>query len=119
MSLEIVGKVVKVLPEQTGNGKFGTWVRQDFVIETEDQYPKKVCFSAWGDKADIVKNLSNGEKVTVSFNVESREYNERWYTDLKPWKIERGANTAAPANDAPPAFTENDIPPPDEEDLPF
>ena len=118
MSLEIVGKVVKILPEQTGSGKFGTWVRQDFIIETEDQYPKKVCIAAWGDKADAVKNLSNGEKVTVSFNVESREYNERWYTDLKAWKIEKGENVTG-GQDAPPKFTEDDIPPPEEEDLPF
>ena len=88
MSLEISGKVFKVLTEQTGQGKNGNWVKQDFVIETEEQYPKKVSFSAWGDKVDVVRKFRNGDRVKVAFNVESREFNERWYTDLKPWKID-------------------------------
>lgn len=122
MNLEITGTVKKIMPEVTGEGKFGKWVKQDFVIETKDQFPKKICFSAWGDKADAIKNIKEGETVTVSFNPESREYNERWYTDLRAWKISKGGSTtSAPTNkqDAPPAFTEDDIPPEDEQDIPF
>lgn len=119
MSAEIEGKLIKTLPLQTGDGKFGKWVKQDFVIETLDQFPKKVCFSAWGDKSDDLKNLSEGDKIKISFNPESREFKERWYTDLKAWKISKldGENTSK--KDAPPAFTEDDIPMPEEEDLPF
>lgn len=88
MALEINGKVILVLQEQTGSGKNGAWVKQDFVIETNEQFPKKVCFSAWGDKAAQVKRLTAGTQVKVSFNAESREFNGKWYTDLRIWKLE-------------------------------
>ena len=122
MSLEIEGKVINILPEQTGQGKNGNWVKQDFVIETSDQYPKKVCFSTWGDKAAEVKKLNLGENLVVSFNAESREYNQKWYTDLRAWKIVKGtqsnSSNSASTNGIPP-LSENDIPPEENEDLPF
>ena len=122
MSLEIDGKIVKIMSELSGESKFGRWMKQEFVIETNERYPKKICFTAWGDTTDIIKKLNEGDGVKVSFNPESREYNERWYTDLRAWKIEKagGASSAAPPEkDEFKAFTENDIPPPEEEDLPF
>ncbi len=120
MSLEITGTLKKIMTEVTGEGKFGKWVKQDFVIETKDEYPKKICFSAWGDKTDALKQVKEGETISVSFNPESREYNERWYTDLRAWKIVKAGSGSAPTpKDAPPEFTEADIPPPDEEDIPF
>ena len=94
MSYDITGKVVYILPEQSGTGKNGQWVKQDFVIETQEQYSKKVCFSAWGDKASLVKSLSIGNLINISFNVESREYNGKWYSDLKVWKINKGQEAA-------------------------
>ncbi|NOZ34340.1 MAG: DUF3127 domain-containing protein [Chlorobi bacterium] len=118
MNLEIKGKLIKKLPEQTGEGKFGKWIKQDFVIETQDQYPKKICFSAWGDKTDLLKKFTEGSIMLVSFNPESREYNERWYTDLRAWKIVN-AQENVPEDTPPPPFTEDDIPPPEEEDIPF
>ena len=117
MNLEIEGKVFKILPEQTGEGKFGKWIKQEFVIETTDQYPKKVCIAAWGDKTDALKQFKEGEHITVSFNPESREQSERWYTELKAWKIIKSEQSKS--IDEPPPFSEDDIPPPDEEDLPF
>ena len=72
MNLEIESKIISILPEQTGEGKFGKWVKQEFIIETNDQYPKKVCFSVWGDKTDALKHVKEGENITVSFNPESR-----------------------------------------------
>ncbi len=80
---------------QTGTGKNGTWNKQDFVIETQDQYPKKICCTAWGDMATNMDSYFVDEKVTVHFNLESREYNEKYYTEVKAWKIEREG--AAPA----------------------
>ena len=88
MALEISGKIIKILPEQTGSGKNGVWKKQDFILETMEQFPKKICIAAWGDKVDQIQSLNVGEEVKVAFNVESREYNERWYTDLKAWKID-------------------------------
>lgn len=100
MALEFEGSLVKVLSEVTGQGKNGAWVKQDFVLETEDQYPKKACFTAWGDKAADLKTFSLGEKLRVTFSVESREYNDRWYTDLRAFRIDQmtGAASSAPAS---------------------
>lgn len=103
MALEFEGNLVKVLSEVTGQGKNGAWVKQDFVLETEDQYPKKACFTAWGDKAADLKTFSLGEKLRVTFSVESREYNERWYTDLRAFRIDqvsRGASSAPASSQA-------------------
>lgn len=103
MSLEVTGTLVKVLAEQSGTGKNGTWVKQEFVIETTEQYPKKICISAWGDKAAIVKNFNPGDQLKVAFNLESREYNERWYTDVRAWRIDAVSKSApSPASDVPP-----------------
>ena len=99
MALEFEGSLIKVLPEVTGQGKNGAWVKQDFVLETEDQYPKKACFTAWGDKSADLKTFSLGEKLKIQFSVESREYNERWYTDLRAIRIDAtsgGSTSAAP-----------------------
>lgn len=85
--MDIKGRVIQLLALQTGEGKNGTWKKQDFVIETDGQYPKKVCISAWGDKINE-SALQIGNEVNISFDVESREYNGRWYTDLKAWKID-------------------------------
>lgn len=118
MALEISGRVIQILPEQTGTGRNGQWVRQDFVVETQEQFPRKVCFSAWGEKASLVKNLQSGAMVKVSFNAESREYNGRWYTDLRIWKIDQASESTpvAETSDMP------DLMPPGEDeadDLPF
>ena len=120
MALEISGRLLKLLPEQRGNGKNGEWVKQDFVIETTEQYPKKVCLSAWGDKVADLHRVNVGDMLTVSFNVESREYNERWYTDIRAWRI--SANSGGAPAGMPPIPGE--IPPPADsmegnEDLPF
>lgn len=87
----MTGRVVNVLAPVTGQGKNGEWKKQEFVIETQDQFPKKVMFSLWGEKVDQINGLNPGDDIKVSFNPESREYNGRWYTDLRAWRIERGA----------------------------
>ena len=85
--MEITGNLVQVLAPQTGTSKNGTWKKQEFIIETGDMYPKKVCLAAWGDKIDISK-FSAGQALKVSFDAESREYNGRWYTDLKAFNVQ-------------------------------
>ena len=67
----------------------------------DGNYPKKVSVSVWGDKTDSLRNLQPGANVKVSFNVESREYNGRWYTDVKAWRIEAAGAAGAPSNDIP------------------
>lgn len=85
--MQLVAKVIQLLPLQTGTGKNGAWKKQDIVVETEGQYPKKVCISVWGDKIDA-SHLTVGNKLKIDFDIESREYNSRWYTDVKAWKVE-------------------------------
>ncbi len=99
MALEIVGKLQQLLAPQKGTGSRGEWVKQEFIIETTEQYPKKVCVSAWGDKVKDIEGIQVGDTLKVSVNIESREYNGRWYTDVRAWRIERENNSqqAAPA----------------------
>ena len=122
MSLELTGTLKQILPEQSGEGRNGPWKKQDFVIETPGQYPKLVCCTMWGGKASVLQNLSEGQQLKVFFDVESREYNGRWYTDVKAWKIEAdsgsGSGSQSSASDIPPP-TDADLPDFDEEDLPF
>ena len=88
MTLEISGKIIEILEVKSGQSANGEWRKQEYVLETEAQYPKKVCFMAWGDKIDQF-NIQQGETVAVSIDLESREYNGRWYTDVKAWKVSR------------------------------
>ena len=103
--MDITAKVTEILPEQTGQGRNGTWVKVSFVVETQEQYPRKICFDAWGDRVDYVKKLNAGDLVKVDFDIESREYNGRWYTNVKAWRIEKqeaGQEGGAPAPENPP-----------------
>ena len=86
--MEIQGKIIEILEEKSGQSANGEWRKQEYVIETEAQYPKKICFMAWGDKIDQF-NIKQGENVEVSIDLESREYNGRWYTDVKAWRVSR------------------------------
>jgi hypothetical protein len=122
--MEIIGKVTQLLAEQSGEGKNGRWRKREYVIETGDQYPKKICFNLWGDKIDQFP-MKEGDNVTVSFDLESREFNGKWYTDVKAWKVENGAkkgNSNQPTNEsfsAPDDAPEYSAPPITEDDLPF
>lgn len=96
--MDIVGKVIQVLPLQEGIGKNGNpWKVQGYVLETQEQYPRKVQFEVFGE--DRIKNnpCNVDELVTVSFDIESREFNGRWYTSIRAWRIQQGDTTAAAA----------------------
>ncbi|MEN9547937.1 MAG: hypothetical protein RIR12_528 [Bacteroidota bacterium] len=115
--MQLTAKLVQLLPLQTGAGKNGQWKKQDIIVETEGTYPKKVCISIWGDKISEAV-LKIGSQLNISFDVESREYNGRWYTDVKAWKIETAG--AAPAGQSKPEeayFEEGQME--DKNDLPF
>lgn len=97
--MEVVGKIILKLPLQSGVSQAGNnWKKQEYVLETEDSYPKKVHFDFFGDKADQFP-LNVGDRVRLSFDIESREYNGRWYTSIRGWKAE--AATAAAAAEGP------------------
>ena len=84
--MNIIAKLTQLLPLQNGMSKNGQWRKQDIIVETEGQYPKKICISIWGDKINE-KQLVIGNDLEISFELESREFNGRWYTDVKAWKI--------------------------------
>lgn len=103
MAMELKGKIIQILPAQTGMGKKGQWKKQEFIVETQAQYPKKVCLSAWGDKIDQF-SIAEGDLVNVSVDLESREYNGRWYTEARAWKLEKSGSAgsvAPPPGDEP------------------
>lgn len=114
--MELSGTVITILPEVTGQGKNGTWRKQEFILEVPSQYPRKVCISTWGDKIDQ-NALQIGDSVTASIDVESREYNGRWYTEVKAWKVDKNGSAGAVSDSSAPSvttFTEDT-----EDDLPF
>lgn len=114
--MELEGKIIQLNALQSGQGKNGTWKKQEFVVETKSQYPKKVCITAWGDKIDQF-GLKENEDVKVSIELESREYNSRWYTDVRAWKVEKMGGSVQNTNEPevlPPSSSEapmDDAPP--------
>ena len=109
--MEVVGKIIQVLPLQEGVGRNGNpWKLQVYVLETLDQYPHKVHFEVFGEDRIKMNPCEIDQLVTVSFDIESREFNGRWYTSIRAWKIQQGDTTqagdvpaAAPAQAAPAA----------------
>jgi hypothetical protein len=85
--MQLTAKLVQVLPVETGMGKNGEWKKQSIIVETEGQYPKKICVTVWGDKISAAQ-LQTGNDLIIDFDIESREFNGRWYTDVKAWKVE-------------------------------
>ena len=83
--MQIKGRVYQVLPAESGQSKAGKpWQKQTVIIETMDEkYPKHVACQLWGDKCDT---LRNGQIVEADIEIESRDYNGRWYTDVKIWR---------------------------------
>ena len=114
--MEIVGKVAKILEMVTGQGQNGAWRKQEFILETEGDYPKKVCIEIWGDRIDEFK-LQEGETVKAHINIASKEANNgRWFTNVRVWKIEREGS-----QERPPSETDYiDVAPDNQgDDLPF
>ena len=88
--MEITGRLFKKMELQTGTAKTtgNPWSKLDFVIETLDSYPKKLCFSLMNDRIHLLDQFQIDNIITVSFDVESREYQDKWYTSLRAWKVE-------------------------------
>ena len=96
------GTVIRILPVQEGVSKSGNaWRKGAFVIETESQYPRTICFNIWNNRIDEFP-LTEGDLVEVRFDVESREYMERWYTDVTAYSVSKVDQTAAAAPEADP-----------------
>jgi len=123
--MQLTAKLVQVLPVQSGMGKNGEWKRQNIIVETDGMYPKKVCITLWGDKVGD-SMLQEGALLDISFDLESREFNGRWYTDVRAWKVELAGSATNTGNNA--GFSSTDDPTPAQpvdfggdsgDDLPF
>jgi hypothetical protein len=132
MALELEGRIARKLNVQTGTSARGAWSKQEFILEyQEGNFPAQVCMNVWGeDKVRELDKYQVGDKVKVSFNLSAREYNGRWYNDVRAWRIEpAGSAPAAPQAPVTPAAPSAPVAPPPtevpeftsmpEDDLPF
>lgn len=125
--MEFEGTLFAILPLVKGTSARGEWMKQDLIFELPGEFSRKVCVSFWGDKAQEAGALKPGEVISVSANVESKEYNGRWYTEVRAWKMSRKAVSGnadpAPMNDSLPpldAFAPEESSSANEvDDLPF
>ena len=130
--MEIQGKVIAVLPERSGVSARGEWKSQTYVIETQEQYPKKMAFDVFG--ADRIANfgIQLGEVINVSFDIYAHEYQGRYFNQIRAWnftKVSQQATAQAPAGVAQPSapYTppaqpqqpQSAAPSSDPDDLPF
>ena len=87
--MELQGKVIAVLPERSGVSARGEWKAQSFVIETHEQYPKKLCFDVFGADRLAQFNIQSGEELLVSFDIDAHEYQGRWFNSVRAWNMQR------------------------------
>lgn len=114
--MDITGKIIAALPERGGvSARTGNpWKVQSYVLETHDQYPRRMCFEVFGEDKIKTFNIQIGQELTVSFDIDAREYNGNWYNTIRAWKVTPATQTApdvppfdptAPAATVPPAPT--------------
>jgi hypothetical protein len=120
--MQVKGSVVQVFKPESGVSRAGKdWKKQEFLVETAEQFPKKICFSLFGDKTALLDGISEGQEVEVFFSVESHDFNGKWYHNINAWKIDRIAETSP--GSYPPEQVARDISPERMEepgnDLPF
>lgn len=92
--MEMTGVVIAVLPERSGTSQRGEWKSQSFVIETQEQYPKHLCFEVFGADRIAQFNIKGGETITVQFDIDARQYQDRWFNSIKAWNIIRPGQQA-------------------------
>lgn len=100
--MTIEGKIIQVLPLQGGVSKTSgkEWSLQAYVLETKEQYPKKVHFEVFGDDRIKSNPCDVDDIVSVDFDIESREFNGRWYTSIRAWRIVKQDATQAAQQEA-------------------
>lgn len=101
--MELQGRVIAVMEPREGTSARGPWKSQQYVIETHDQYPKKMVFDIFGAERIDQFAIKAGEEILVSFDVDAHEYNGRWFNNIRAWNIQRVDAAAAQAGNMPPA----------------
>jgi hypothetical protein len=95
--MEITGKVVRLGALTEGTSARGPWRKQDLIIETEEQFPKTVCLTCWTNQIDEIQKFAPGQTIKAQIDLSSREFNGKWYTDVRVWRFEPIGATTAPA----------------------
>lgn len=98
--MELQGRIIKVCELRKGVARTSgnPWASQDYVLETHDQFPRRMMFNVYGEDKINSFNIQEGEELNVSFDINAREYNGRWYNDIRAWRVERvQPGQAAPA----------------------
>jgi hypothetical protein len=110
--MEITGKVVKLGGLTEGTSARGPWRKQDLIIETDEQYPKTVCLTCWTNQIDEIQSMTPGQLIKAQIDISSREFNGKWYTDVRVWRFDpiTATTSAQPAQQAAPAV--HQTPPP-------
>ena len=93
--MEIQGKVIAVLPERSGVSARGEWKSQTYVIETQEQYPKKMAFDVFGADRIASFGIHSGEVVNVSFDIDAHEYQGRYFNQIRAWNVTKVSQQAA------------------------
>lgn len=122
--MDITGTVIAILPEQRFNGKNGEVVKNQFVIEHGGQYKKKAVFSVLGEDKWKQMNVVQGADVQVSFDVDAREWNGKWFGELLAWRVQningqQQTSASTSQSPAPQAQIPQDGSHVDDENLPF
>ena len=95
--MEIIGKVVRLGNLVEGTSARGPWRKQELIIETEEQYPRTVCLSCWTNQIDEIQKFAPGQTIKAQIEISSREFNGKWYTDVRVWRFDPVGATAVPA----------------------
>ena len=95
--MEIIGKVVRLGNLTEGQSARGPWRKQDLIIETEEQYPRTVCLTCWTNQIDEIQKFAPGQSIKAQIEISSREFNGKWYTDVRVWRFDPVGATTAPA----------------------
>lgn len=127
--MDIIGKAIAALPVKSGvSQRTGEqWQSREYVIETQEQYPKRMCFEVFGIDKLKEFNIRNNDLIKVHFDISAREYNGKWYNSIRAWKVEHvnpdgsavGSTAAAPVAQAQAPAAPAPAAQESEEDLPF
>ncbi len=92
--MQTTGKLLEKMPVISGEGKNGIWKKQDILLEIGTEYKKKLCVTIWGDKVNL-DSFAIGDSVIAHLELESRQYNDKWYSDIKAWKLEKSGENSS------------------------
>ena len=116
--MEFQGKIIEVLPVRSGVSKSSgsEWKVQQYVIESHGEYPRKMCFEVFGADRISQFNIQAGEELTVSFDIDARQWQDKWFNSVRAWKVDRTPAAAAPSAAAPQPQQQTPFPPAPEAD---